>query len=50
MALLGYGTGVAVFLFLPIVNVLFMPAAVAGAVLLFAELSGETRSRADMDA
>ena len=50
MALLGYGTGVAVFLFLPIVNVLFMPAAVAGAVLLFAELGGETRSRADTDA
>ena len=39
MAILGYGTGVGLFLFVPIVNLLFMPAAVAGGVLLFAELS-----------
>lgn len=43
MAILGYGTGVGLFLFVPIVNLLFMPAAVAGGVLLFAELSGSRR-------
>lgn len=43
MAVLGYGTGVGLFLFIPIVNLLFMPAAVAGGILLFAELSGEKR-------
>lgn len=38
MAILGYGTGVGLFLLVPIVNLLFMPAAVAGGVLLYAEL------------
>ncbi len=42
MAILGYGTGVGLFLFIPIVNLLFMPAAVAGGVLLYAELSAGT--------
>jgi CysZ protein len=42
MAILGYGTGVGLFLFIPIVNLLFMPAAVAGAVLLHAEASAPT--------
>jgi CysZ protein len=46
MAILGYGTGVALFLFIPIVNLLFMPAAVAGGVLLFAELSGHVKQSA----
>lgn len=41
MAILGFGTGVGLFLFVPIVNLLFMPAAVAGAVMLFAEVEGE---------
>ncbi len=46
MAILGYGTGVGLFLFVPIVNLLFMPAAVAGGVLLFAELgAGRDDSR-----
>lgn len=43
MAILGYGTGVGLFLFVPILNLFFMPAAVAGAVLLHAEASAPTR-------
>ena len=38
MALLGFGTGVGLFLFVPLVNVVFMPAAVAGGVLFHAAL------------
>lgn len=38
MALLGFGTGVGLFLFVPLVNLLFMPAAVAGGVLFHAAL------------
>lgn len=38
MAMLGFGAGVALFLFVPIVNLLFMPAAVAGGVLFHATL------------
>jgi CysZ protein len=38
MAMLGFGTGVGLFLFVPLVNLLFMPAAVAGGVLLHAAL------------
>jgi CysZ protein len=34
----GFGTGVWLFLFVPFVNLLFMPAAVAGGTLLFLEL------------
>jgi len=41
MATLGFGTGVGIFLFVPLINLLFMPAAVAGAVLLHAELLRE---------
>ena len=33
-----FGTGVWLFLFVPLVNLLFMPAAVAGGTLLFLEL------------
>lgn len=40
MAILGFGAGVGLLLFVPIVNLLFMPAAVAGAVMLFAEVEG----------
>lgn len=39
MAMLGFGTGVGVFLLVPIVNLLFMPAAVAGGVLFCAAAS-----------
>jgi CysZ protein len=45
MATLGYGTGLGIFLFVPLINLLFMPAAVAGAVLLHAELEAEGRAR-----
>lgn len=37
MALLGFGTGVGIFLVVPLVNLFFMPAAVAGGVLLVSE-------------
>lgn len=37
-AIAGFGTGVWVLLFIPLVNLLFMPAAVAGGTLLFLEL------------
>ena len=37
-AIAGFGTGVWVLLFIPVVNLLFMPAAVAGGTLLFLEL------------
>ena len=35
---LGFGAGVGLFVFVPLVNLLFMPAAVAGGVLFHAEL------------
>lgn len=37
-AVAGFGTGVWVFLFIPLVNLLFMPAAVAGGTMLFVDL------------
>lgn len=37
-AVAGFGTGVWVILFIPLVNLLFMPAAVAGGTMLFVEL------------
>ena len=37
-AVAGFGTGVWVLLFIPLVNLLFMPAAVAGGTMLFVEL------------
>ncbi len=37
-AVAGFGTGVWVLLFIPLVNLLFMPAAVAGGTILFVEL------------
>ena len=40
----GFGTGVWLFLFIPLVNLLFMPAAVAGGTLLFLDLEGEGTS------
>jgi CysZ protein len=40
MALLGFGTGVGLFLVVPLLNLLFMPAAVAGGVLLVSETEG----------
>ncbi len=39
MALLGFGSGIGILLFLPLVQLLFMPAAVAGAVLMYRALS-----------
>lgn len=47
MATLGFGTGVGIFLFVPLINLLFMPAAVAGAVLLHAELLREAAPRSE---
>jgi CysZ protein len=41
MAILGFGTGVGLFLFVPLLNLLFMPAAVAGGVLFHAALEAE---------
>jgi len=40
----GFGTGVWLFLIVPFVNLLFMPAAVAGGTLLFLELEGAPQS------
>jgi CysZ protein len=42
MAMLGFGTGVGLFLFVPLVNLLFMPAAVAGGVLFHAALEADS--------
>lgn len=41
LAMFGFGTGVWLFLFVPIVNLLFMPAAVAGGTLLYLDLRSE---------
>lgn len=38
LPMLGFGTGVWLFLFVPLVNLFFMPAAVAGGTLLFLDL------------
>lgn len=38
-AMLGLGAGITVLLFVPLVNLLFMPAAVAGATLMFVDLT-----------
>jgi uncharacterized protein involved in cysteine biosynthesis len=46
-AMLGFGVGVWALLFVPIVNLLFMPAAVAGGTLLFLELSGTSPAERD---
>jgi len=43
----GFGTGVWLFLFVPLVNLLFMPAAVAGGTLLFLELERATDPAAE---
>lgn len=42
LPMFGFGTGVWLFLFIPLVNLLFMPAAVAGGTLLFLDLEGES--------
>lgn len=39
-AILGFGSGVWVLLFVPLLNLFFMPAAVAGGTLLFLDLAG----------
>lgn len=39
-AIAGFGTGVWVLLFIPVVNLLFMPAAVAGGTMLFVDMTG----------
>lgn len=44
---LGFGLGVWAFLLVPLVNLLFMPAAVAGGTLLFLELHPESRESPD---
>ncbi|MEM9074690.1 MAG: EI24 domain-containing protein [Myxococcota bacterium] len=40
MPMFGFGTGVWLFLFVPVLNLLFMPAAVAGGTLLFLDMEG----------
>lgn len=50
MPMFGFGTGVWLFLFIPLVNLLFMPAAVAGGTLLFLDLEGERASGAALPA
>ncbi|MFK7992417.1 MAG: EI24 domain-containing protein, partial [Sandaracinaceae bacterium] len=47
LPMLGFGTGVWMFLFIPIVNLLFMPACVAGGTLLFLDLEGESAGKTD---
>lgn len=44
-AMLGFGTGVGLFLVVPLLNLLFMPAAVAGGVLFTAEAEAGLRAR-----
>ncbi len=46
LPMFGFGTGVWLFLFIPLVNLLFMPAAVAGGTLLFLDLEGEAKGAA----
>ncbi|MGE3636870.1 MAG: EI24 domain-containing protein, partial [Sandaracinaceae bacterium] len=46
-AMLGFGSGVWLFLFLPLVNLLFMPAAVAGGTLMFLDLEGRGQGTAE---
>jgi CysZ protein len=41
MPMFGFGTGVWIFLFIPFVNLFFMPAAVAGGTLLFLDLEAQ---------
>lgn len=43
-AMLGLGTAIWLLLFVPLLNVLFMPAAVAGGTLLFVDLDGPARA------
>jgi len=45
LPMLGFGTGVWLFLFVPLLNLLFMPAAVAGGTLLFLDLEGAAPSK-----
>ncbi|MBW2402413.1 MAG: EI24 domain-containing protein, partial [Deltaproteobacteria bacterium] len=41
-AVAGFGTGVSLLLFIPLVNLFFMPAAVAGGTLLFLALQQDS--------
>jgi CysZ protein len=45
LPMLGFGTGVWLFLFVPLLNLFFMPAAVAGGTLLFLDLEGESEAK-----
>lgn len=45
LPMFGFGTGVWLFLFVPLVNLLFMPAAVAGGTLLYLDLEREREPR-----
>ncbi len=49
MPMFGFGTGVWLFLFIPLVNLLFMPAAVAGGTMLFLDLEGASSPRPSAD-
>lgn len=44
-AMAGFGTGVWVLLFIPLVNLFFMPAAVAGGTMLFVAMNEKTSAR-----
>ena len=44
-AVAGFGTGVWLLLFIPLVNLFFMPAAVAGGTMLFVDMAGGVRAK-----
>jgi CysZ protein len=46
LPMIGFGSGVWIFLFIPLVNLLFMPACVAGGTLLYLELEGPSEKPA----
>lgn len=50
LPMFGLGTGVWLFLFIPLVNLLFMPAAVAGGTMLFLELEAQDLESQDRHA
>jgi CysZ protein len=49
LPMFGFGTGVWLFLFIPLVNLLFMPAAVAGGTLLFLDVEAKRAARAALE-
>jgi CysZ protein len=47
LPMLGFGSGVWLFLFVPLLNLLFMPAAVAGGTLLFLDLERDSEAKVE---